>query len=368
MNYNESLFFIGECFSLRFYPERKDKILRLIESENVDWEQVVWVGSNHLVLPTLYINLKNAGLISSLPSDLASHLEEITWLNRERNQKIMEQAKEITISLNQHNIAPIFLKGTAHLFRGLYGDIAERMIGDIDFLVPENEMLKAAEVLMSEGYISLSKFVPGTLSMTKHYPRLKNENKVSAVEIHRQPVRMPWDRSFNFSWIDKEKEKLDMDANAFDPSVKHQIIHNILNVQLNDGGFKNMGFYLRQSYDLFLLSKQLCPFNVIMDFGRYFWKLNPYLALSSRFFNDPQIKFKENKRTQIYLSLFFYFNKHPGIYKILRISSFLCNRWFTYFQKIVQACYKKEMRKILYNNLKSPSWYKQHILSYRKIT
>jgi hypothetical protein len=49
-------------------------------------------------------------------------MKHITDLNRERNQQIIEQAKEINELLLTNNIASIFLKGTGNLLEGLYDD------------------------------------------------------------------------------------------------------------------------------------------------------------------------------------------------------------------------------------------------------
>ena len=62
---------------------------------------------------------------------------KIYGLNRERNIQILQRIDDITAELNKKNIQPVFLKGTANLLDGLYSDLGERMIGDIDFLVKE---------------------------------------------------------------------------------------------------------------------------------------------------------------------------------------------------------------------------------------
>ena len=46
-------------------------------------------------------------------------MEHITNLNRERNQQIITQAKELNTLLLKNNITPIFLKGTGNLIRGV---------------------------------------------------------------------------------------------------------------------------------------------------------------------------------------------------------------------------------------------------------
>jgi hypothetical protein len=71
----------------------------------------------------LYCNLKRADFLHYLPTDLVAYMKHITDLNRERNQQIVEQAKEINELLLTNNITPIFLKGTGNLLEGLYDDI-----------------------------------------------------------------------------------------------------------------------------------------------------------------------------------------------------------------------------------------------------
>ena len=74
-------------------------------------------------------------------------MEHITGLNRERNQQIITQATALNTLLLDHGITPIFLKGAANLITGLYSDIAERMVGDIDFIFSKQDYPKAIRLL-----------------------------------------------------------------------------------------------------------------------------------------------------------------------------------------------------------------------------
>ena len=74
-------------------------------------------------------------------------MQHITDLNRARNEKIIEQAKELNELLVANNITPIFLKGTGNLLEGLYRDLSERMLSDIDFIVSMEEYLKTSSTL-----------------------------------------------------------------------------------------------------------------------------------------------------------------------------------------------------------------------------
>ena len=100
-----------------------------------------------LCFPAIYCNFKRADFLKYLPDDLVDYMKYITNLNRDRNTQIIEQAKELNSLLLANNIRPIFLKGTGNLLEGLYEDIGERMVGDIDFLFSKKDFLKAIDIL-----------------------------------------------------------------------------------------------------------------------------------------------------------------------------------------------------------------------------
>ena len=84
-------------------------------------------------------------------------MEHITDINRERNKQIISQAKELNTLLLANNITPIFLKGTGNLLAGFYEDIAERMVGDIDFIFSKEDYPKAITILREFGYSEVHK-------------------------------------------------------------------------------------------------------------------------------------------------------------------------------------------------------------------
>ena len=49
--------------------------------------------------------------------------------------------------LLDNGVRPVFLKGTGNVLEGLYEDIGERMVGDIDFLIQQKDFLKAVDIL-----------------------------------------------------------------------------------------------------------------------------------------------------------------------------------------------------------------------------
>jgi Uncharacterised nucleotidyltransferase len=250
MTYKEALYFIGKCLTLSQNPKRRTEVLNDIKSGDLIWTKIVEVSTGHMVLPAVYLNLKRAKLLHFLSQDLVAYCKEITDLNRDRNKAIIKQAKKMSLLLRSQNITAVFLKGTAHLLENLYNDIGERMVGDIDFIVAENQIEKVANLLIQNGYKPMGNFISTKQMGSKHYPRLIHPTELAAVEIHWAVVLSPHRTGLNYQAVFKEKQLVN---NVFVPSYGHQAIHNFLNTQINDKGFLYGKVMPRQLYDGYLL-------------------------------------------------------------------------------------------------------------------
>lgn len=362
MTYKEALLFVGKCLTLGIHPERATEVQKEIRSGKIVWEQIVQLSSGQFVLPALYVRLEKASLLNELPSDLVEYMEYLTGCNRDRNLQILNQVKDITTLLNSHGIAPIFLKGTAHLLLPLYDDIAERMVGDVDFLVEETDLLRVAQILMDAGYQPLNKFYPEMLKTEKHYPRLTNFNYPAAVEVHRQVIVSPHDRKFKSTEIIRDKQKINGQLAAFVPSNEHLIIHNALNTQVNDKAYLQGDINLRQMYDLLLLSGKEDPLEVFKRFAGFHNHTNAWLATASMVFDKPVgIEFNKNQR----IRLLNFFLLHPGFHSVYKSIIYITWRFSRYVTLPFHAIYRKDMRAGIWFRLSDPGWYKDHVLSYR---
>ena len=176
MKYKETFYFISKCLTISFEEKNRQEIEKLLQLKTISWETVVEVSTTHYIFPALYCNFKRVGFLHYLPQELVNFMEHITNLNRERNEQIITQAKDLNTLLLKNNITPMFLKGTGNLLEGLYVDIGERMVGDIDFLVLEKDLQSANEILKSDGYSTpenLLNHFPGH----RHFPRLIKQKK-----------------------------------------------------------------------------------------------------------------------------------------------------------------------------------------------
>ena len=67
--------------------KNKEAIEKQLQSNNIDWDNVVKVSTAHYVFPALYCNLQRANLLNYLPEELVTYMKYITKLNRERNEE-----------------------------------------------------------------------------------------------------------------------------------------------------------------------------------------------------------------------------------------------------------------------------------------
>ncbi len=367
MNYPEALLFIGKCLTLGQHPEKAVSIQQEIRKGRINWEQVVWMTSGQLVLPAFFLNLKKASLLGELPADLVEYMEYLTRLNRERNIQILEQIKTISALLNRHSIHPVFLKGAAHLAISLYEDVGERMMGDIDFLVEENELLQAAELLCKEGYKPLVEYYPPYHQKAKHYPRLTHAELPAALEIHRRLINPSNDSKFSAAEVMKHKQKLPGEWEACVPCTRDLIIHNALNAQINDKAYVYGVVLLRQMYDLLKLSALENPREVLEAFGNYRKLSNAWLALTSKIMDSPGgLDYTKNRQVQVFMFRFnFFFRNNRFPYKVYRIVIYLMFRICRYATLPLKAIYRKDERLGLWKRIRNPKWYKAHLASYK---
>ena len=294
MNYKETLFFVGKCLTITHEEQNRNIVEQEIKSGFVDWDNVVKLSTNHYVFPAMYCNLKRANFLQYLPKDLVEYMAHITDLNRERNQQIIEQAKEINELLLANKITPVFLKGTGNLLEGLYKDIAERMVGDIDFLIDQNSAEKALNILSVNQYVSVNK-VPIHSDYIKHYPRMIKKGSICAIEVHLEMTLKKFSSVFNYQIIKPQTRKLGLFTLL---SYEHQIAHTIINKQLNDYGYVYKNVALRNYYDLYLLSSKANTLKSIERFPSIFKPLNTFLAVASVIFpSNNHIHFEKNLKT-----------------------------------------------------------------------
>jgi len=225
-----------------------------LENDAFDWEKIVPVASSHLIIPLIYCKLKEKEVLHLLPEDLKSYLEEITRQNRERNNTILDEVQEISILFNKNKVDHVFLKGAAMLASGIYKDIAERMVGDIDILVHPDQLSKAQNLLIIHGYFEVETTFGFNFFVNKHLARLIPDKKLAAVEIHRKLVQGIGILDLEPIKILSQKQEVN---SVLIPSYKDLLVHAVLNFEVNDHGHYYNYLGLRNTYDSILLMERI---------------------------------------------------------------------------------------------------------------
>jgi len=367
MTGSNAIQFVGKCLTLGKYPNRVEQIQHEIKTGGFSWEAVVYAASNQFVLPAWHIKMEGAGLLDEMPEELKIHVGEITNLNRRRNQLIIDQANQIAGLLNAKGISPVFLKGTAHLLLGLYADIGERMIGDIDFLVRDNEILQAAESVKSLGFEPLTKYNAQLHSEMKHFPRMVNYDYPAAVEIHREVMNPPNHKYLGAANILDHPMAIGGNRGIYVPDYKNLLIHNMVNVQINDKSYSNATVHLRQSYDLFLLAEKENPEIVFSEYGLFSKAAKAWIATSSQLLgNPPTLAHRKNRALKSYTHWYFFLLRHYRIAAFYRDIKYILWRLGRYIAIPVQAVFNPVARTGVIIRLTDKSWYGKHIESYKK--
>ncbi len=320
----------------------------MLKTIDIDWEAVVKLSTSHYIFPAIYCNFKRADFLKYLPADLVDYMKYITNLNRDRNVQIIQQAKNLNTLLLANKITPIFLKGTGNLLEGLYEDIGERMVGDIDFLVPEKDFFKAIDILKNDSYHieeNQSGFLPGF----RHYPKMIKQENIAAVEIHKEVIIEKYRVEFNCKMISKDAQQIN-DFSVL--SFENQLSLSIISSQINDYGFDLKNFSLRNAYDVFLLSKKVDTKNAISKFIKLKISLNCFLANCNLVFGDLEsLKYHKTKESENYLKAF-----NKSIYKrkpnlIINFKSIKINL-NRRFDIIYKSIFNREIRKWILNTIK----------------
>jgi hypothetical protein len=358
MTFKEMLFFCTDILMLNTDLKNKSKVEQVILS-GVNWQLFVSFSTSYYILPALYSNLKKAKLLQLLPKDLVLFMADIYSQNKKQNLRLYAEVLEINELLLAHNIPPIFLKGSAHLLLNLYGDLAERMIGDIDFLVAPNQMLKAAEVLEQSGYVPMSKFDITKFKQTKHYPRMVHKNKLMAIEIHKDVISNVNNRQLNFSTIDLTKQQVN---NVFVPSFSNLVVHNAMNTQMNDRHYLFGKINLRQQYDFFLLANRVDVNKVLCDFKFHRRKLEAYLVKTSTIFkNTHSLRYPKNIRSFFVRNRVLGQFEYPKTFKYINACTFFFTYLIIHYQSFLEHMLKSSSRKLVINKVKDLDWWKHFL-------
>jgi Uncharacterised nucleotidyltransferase len=205
-----------------------------LPTNEAEWQRVLHLSSSYLVAPILRRAYQEHGLVSSLPADVVEFLDAVYTLNLESNLRYQDQLAQLIQALNNTGVRPLLLKGAATLVGGLYPKPGERMIGNIDVLIPPAKLARPVEHLCAAGYQPVA--AEGELPKTEdyglkhhHYPAIYSLDWPAPVELHVHPVHLPVARLLGSEEVVRDAMPLNWrGGDCLLPSSTHFVMHNVI--------------------------------------------------------------------------------------------------------------------------------------------
>ncbi|MBT2679839.1 nucleotidyltransferase family protein [Bacillus sp. ISL-35] len=176
-------------------PKELKLILEIVKTENlsnisielqygIDWELFVELAIHHRLYPSLYLKLANIDY-NWIPGKTVETLHNYYIKNTYKMLQLSGEMEQLSQLLLKNEVRPIFLKGPV-LAADLYGDISMRTSGDLDILIPMNDLQRTNDLLESLGY-KKDEYIQTVLNdwtWRHHHFTYYNSTKRIKVEIH----------------------------------------------------------------------------------------------------------------------------------------------------------------------------------------
>jgi SAM-dependent methyltransferase len=140
---------LASCASVCVDSERAERIRDLIR-KGIDWGYLIQMAELHSMLPLVYWHL-NIICPQAVPGATFKQLQDHFHLNLQRNLVLTQEVLALMDMFEAERIAALFYTGPV-LAASVYGNLGLRQSGGLDLLVPQRDVPKAKEVLVSRGY------------------------------------------------------------------------------------------------------------------------------------------------------------------------------------------------------------------------
>ncbi len=148
------------------------------------WEALLRVANEQHVTPLLYARLREKVVETAVPDPIRQQLRHSYQINTVRNMSIYRELGKLVTALQEKDIPLIVLKG-GFLADAVYGAMGERVIGDLDLLVPKEAMPQVIAVSEKSGYQKTKPVVLDIIMEQQHHiPPLINRTTQLVIEWH----------------------------------------------------------------------------------------------------------------------------------------------------------------------------------------
>lgn len=158
--------------------------MRELLRQDIDWEEVIKLALYHMIMPLVYLELKNnyAHLVPGVVLEqLRQHFADISKYNVHLTGRLIN----LLTLFEAKGIAAVPFKGPV-LAQSLYGNIAFRQFSDLDLLIHKRDVCKTRALLLAEGFKPQFQLTPRQQSK---FIKIRNEDQFfrddgTTVDLH----------------------------------------------------------------------------------------------------------------------------------------------------------------------------------------
>jgi hypothetical protein len=151
----------------------------------IDWELLLRLADRHGVRALLYWQLQEMGR-ETVPPDVWQGLQDHFLWNTQHKMLLAGELLALLKLFQGHGINTVPYKGPT-LTAAVYDNLGQREFGDLDILVPPEDVLRVKDLLMAHGYRPETEYSPGqevVLLRSQNEYGFRHNDYNFLVEIH----------------------------------------------------------------------------------------------------------------------------------------------------------------------------------------
>jgi putative nucleotidyltransferase-like protein len=160
-----------------------DRRLAALIATGVDFPTLFALAVCHRLTAFVYAHLKRVAP-DQVPSDVMEALQHSSHVSAARSLMLGAELVQLIELFTAHGIRALPFKGPV-LAQCVYGDLALRFMKDVDILVAAKDVGRAHALLLSRGYRTQTKLLPGSVAWRLDYQLcLARAADTAIVELH----------------------------------------------------------------------------------------------------------------------------------------------------------------------------------------
>ena len=221
------------------FVSRDEILLLLTKPTPLDWESVANVAGSHSVIQALYPAFVEHEVVDLIPDDFLSYVQHLHEINCERNERMKRQLINAVLVMNKQNIKPLLMKGAAQLFLDTFSSKGDRLLTDLDILVPADEIKHISNELIAVGYELYGDKIH-FIETHHHYPPLIKHDECAMIELHRDlifheqqhvfPTEYAWEKTVDITLPNMAEAKVLIPTYRVFHSFLHRSVVDLLHL------------------------------------------------------------------------------------------------------------------------------------------